>query len=51
MSPRNISLVAGLAALVWVGAGDFTVSGAQEPSAIQPDRPVQWHLCLQGTKA
>ena len=51
MSPRSISLVAGLVALAWAGTGDFSVRGAEEPSPVQSERPVQWHLRLQGTKA
>jgi len=49
MSRRSISLIVGLVA--FAGAGNFAVSDAEEPSTVQPDRPVQWHLCLQGTKA
>lgn len=51
MSPRSISLVAGLVTLAWAGAGNLAVSGAEEPPAVQSDHAVQWHLCLQGTKA
>ena len=51
MSPRSVSLVAGLAVFAWAAAGNFAVCGANEPSAVPSDHPVQWHLCLKGTKA
>ncbi len=51
MIPRYVSLVAGLAALIWAGAGNSAESGAQEQPTVQSDRAVQWHLRLRGTKA
>ena len=45
MSPRSISLVAGLVTLAWAGVGNFAVSGAEESAVVQSDHVVQWLLC------
>ena len=51
MSPRNIPLAAGLAALLWAGAGNYAECAAQQQTTVQFDRAVQWYLRLKGTKA
>ena len=51
MAPRNLLLTAGLATLLFAGAGTFAESSGQEQTNIVSDRAVQWYLRLKGTKA
>ena len=50
MTSQNLFLTAGLATLLFAGAGDFAESRSQEET-VPSDRAVQWYLRLKGTKA